>query len=179
MQYGKSIRGWQRVSHEDQDPDSTRRPAVLRSRNEELDRHLAVIRPGEGPLSESVSPLFQTPPDVCTAARKTILYGVIPLASSERSETAPVIPAYKASDVASLLPPHLKAGLAASIPLPATTLSAGDARNPALADFVRLLRQLAVEFDLFGSSATSKALFAEVNRITCRPERRRCMRPIS
>jgi hypothetical protein len=43
-------------------------------------------------LSESVSPLYIAPPEVCEAAGRTILYGVIPVTSPERSESVEPLP---------------------------------------------------------------------------------------
>ena len=94
---GRKLRGWLPFGPgEDRlDPDPKQRRAALRSGHPEIDRLLALRGPlgSTEPLEEAVSPLFPAPPEVCKAAGKTLLYGLVPLTSAERSE----IPAMSAT----------------------------------------------------------------------------------
>lgn len=83
---GRKLRGWLpfRPGEDRLDPDPKKRRPALRSGHPEIDRRL-LLRGGE-PLEEAVSPLFPAPPEVCKAAGKTLLYGLVPLTSGERSE---------------------------------------------------------------------------------------------
>ncbi len=93
---GRKLRGWLPFGpgEERLDPDPKQRRPALRSGHPEIDRRLALRGGGEA-LEESVAPLFVAPPEVCKAAGKTLLYGLIPLASAERSEA----PANAAADL--------------------------------------------------------------------------------
>ena len=90
MQAGRKLRGWLPFAPgaQNADPDPSRRRPALRAGHPEIDRRLALLGAAGEPAQESVVPLFVAPPDVCKAAGKTFLYGLVPLTSSERSETA-------------------------------------------------------------------------------------------
>jgi hypothetical protein len=98
MKAGKKLRGWVRLGpgEEALDPEPPRRRAALnsglRSGHPEIDRRLAILHGASEPAEESAVTLFVAPPEVCKAAGKTFIYGLVPLTSSERSET-PVSPA--------------------------------------------------------------------------------------
>jgi hypothetical protein len=82
-----TLRGWLPYAtnaDERLDPDPARRTPELSSGVPEIDRLLEQVGATE-PLTESFTPLFVAPADVCEKAGKTILYGFIPLASSESS----------------------------------------------------------------------------------------------
>ncbi|MEM1280103.1 MAG: hypothetical protein AAGG53_08845, partial [Cyanobacteria bacterium P01_H01_bin.152] len=97
-QAGAKLRGWVPFNDGDSntsqnkesnlDPDPTQRPPVLGAGNEAIARQLRLrsALPTFEHLTETTSPLFVAPPAVCEAMGKTVLYGVIPLASSEMSE---------------------------------------------------------------------------------------------
>lgn len=185
VQGGRKLRGWIPFTDPKKlklDPDPTRRQLELRSGNEELDRRLAFLNGNIEPLAESVSPLFTAPPDVCKATRRTILYGVVPVTSSELSESPNVASPYDEASAGNggaagsqkindtTLNAHLPYYLRAGGPRPesaankvANHLNAADAD---LKDFVSTLRQLRFEFDAFGDSRESKEFFDELNRIT-------------
>lgn len=185
-QKDKSLRGWVKFNSQadqDQDPDPQRRPALLAAGNPEIDRRLARFVDTSESFSESVSPLFIAPPDVCKAARRTILYGVIPLTSSELSEQASSPPSYEDPEANDELRKHLsrflKAASARSMPraeqaldynaaLPAAIAAEPDPQEniaPNMKEFVNLLRQLAIEFDAFGDTKAARALFDGLNSI--------------
>ncbi|HVG18985.1 MAG TPA: hypothetical protein VNI02_08015 [Blastocatellia bacterium] len=185
-QKDQSLRGWVKFNNEreqDQDPDPQRRPAALAAGNPEIDRRLARLVDTSATLAESVSPLFVAPPDVCKAAGRTILYGVIPLTSSELSERASSPPSFDDAESGAALRNHvsrfLRAGAARPMPraeqvldytaaLPAALAGEPDPQDnlaPNLKEFVGLLRQLAIEFDAFGEAEEARALFDGLNGI--------------
>lgn len=72
------------LKNEELDPDPLRRPkrTIL---HPEIDHYAP-------DLSESVSPLFVAPPEICAKTGRTILYGSIPVTSFEVSESPPLLP---------------------------------------------------------------------------------------
>jgi hypothetical protein len=129
-------------------------------------------------LAEHVVPLFLAPPDVCAEAGKTLYYGIVPTTSSELSEAPGAMPeGFGATSAA--FRDHLVAPLrgdAMSLPFAGSTVAASwrdtadippgaSGHVPALSVFVLMLRQLAIEFDAFGDSPASRALFAELETI--------------
>jgi hypothetical protein len=129
-------------------------------------------------LAEQVIPLFLASPDVCTDAGKTLYYGLVPTTSSDLSEApGEMPPGFEAGSVA--FREHLVAPLRgeamnlpgagspvvrawrdqAEIPPDAT------GHQPLVTKLVQLLRQLAIEFDAFGDSPASRALYAELEAI--------------
>jgi hypothetical protein len=172
------LRGWVAFRDEEDerlDPDPARRPARLKSGNAEIDRRLAATLNLSSTLGESVSPLFVAPPDVCKAARRTILYGVISLTSTEISEVAGTPPPYEDPDVKAELRKHmprfLQSGGSRTMPRAGAQLDHSAASSSSLAsdaplrEFVLMLRQLAIEFDAFGKTQQARELFAELNAI--------------
>ena len=91
---GETPRGWAVVEGE-QDPDPARRPPPVRSGNAELDRRLARLLGAPlgsaASMAEAVAPLFVAPPEVCKAAGKTLLYGLLPVTSADFSRGAPPV----------------------------------------------------------------------------------------
>jgi hypothetical protein len=185
-QKDQSLRGWVKfkdTGDQDKDPDPKLRPALLAAGNPEIDRRLARLVDTSETLAESVSPLFIAPPDVCKSARRTILYGVLPLTSSELSEQASAPPSYEDPQANAALRSHLSRFLqpagARSMPraeqvldytaaLPAALAAEPDPQDnvaPNLKEFVNLLRQLAIEFDAFGETKEALALFDGLNSI--------------
>ena len=67
------------------DPDATRRP-LPHTGQSYLDVRLNQQMNGT-PLAEAFSPAFAAPPEVCADAKKTLIYAVLPLTSSEVSAT--------------------------------------------------------------------------------------------
>jgi len=75
---------------EDADPDPTLRPQ-LSSGLAELDQALAAQALSVA-SAESTTPAFAAPPATCAALGRTVVYGMIPTASSEVSDTQPLSP---------------------------------------------------------------------------------------
>jgi hypothetical protein len=75
-----------------QDPDPTKRPR-LQSGNADLDRLLTSMSLSSA-MTEVSTPAFVAPPDTCNALGRAMVYGLVPTASSEMSDTQPSPPAY-------------------------------------------------------------------------------------
>jgi hypothetical protein len=193
------LRGWvaldkladaERVKAE---PDPKRRPPAISAGHPVIDRRLSLRSAGEH-LAEEVAPLFVAPPQVCDAAQRTVLYGLVPVTSSEQSEAPAPVPDYldtaaapgekSARDqIREHLSGYLRAqGAAAALPFPQQLIDAGwpqaiedaqariaagapSANDLSLVNFALLLRQLAFEFDAFGEGAQAQALFGLLNTI--------------
>jgi hypothetical protein len=169
-QSGHTVRGWvsfHSLPDSDGDPDPKRRRAELTAGHPEIDRRLLLSLPPTEKFSESVSPLFVAPPEVCQAARLTILYGLVPVTSSEASEVPSRGPTYTDEDLRSHLPYYLKAGGSRQLPGASanrrlTYLNAGDGD---LSAFVLTLRQLYYELGAFSTMPTGIALFNALNSL--------------
>jgi hypothetical protein len=175
-QRGTSMRGWVRFStplEGDEDPDSQRRRLELKAGHAELDRRLARLSGPTEALSEDVAPLFVAPVEVSRAIGKTVLYGLIPVTSSELSEAAVEI-GYSPDEVKALLPTYLRAAShTKGVPRAGKTLGPGALDNldlnqrddRLLRDYADMLRLLVFVLDAFGDSPGSKALLASLNGI--------------
>ena len=160
------IVGWDVLGSDalrDRDPDPERRPAPLRTTHPELGRRLALLlKPNL--YAETVSPLFPAPPEVCQAAGRTVLYGVVPVTSAEISEAPRPAPVYPLEDVRALLPDWLKAGTwrwrvheeLEPAPTPQTA--------PTKADMLGLLSTIG----FFSETAEAAALRTAMDRVTVR-----------
>lgn len=167
-QDGQTLKGWLPLSEcaeVDRDPDATRRPARSAG-HAELDRRLALWRGMTRRLSETVTPLFPAPPEVCQAVGKTILFGVLPLASAEMSEVAPpAAGAFQDDDLDDLSLYLKKSSLPLIVPRPEATLTSDDAEDKRLEPWINMLRQVMLELGAFGASPESKAVFAVLQQI--------------
>ena len=88
LQETGAFQGWVKLNDEQQDPDPVLRRPDLTTGIAELDSRLGIGRLAMSRATESVSPLFPAPPEVCCAAGKTLLYGLVPVTSDEFSELA-------------------------------------------------------------------------------------------
>jgi hypothetical protein len=91
-----------------EDPDPKRRPQ-LQSGQGELDRLLARQALANA-KAEIYTPAFVAPPAVCDAVGRTLVYAVLPTASSDVSTTKPAPPQYDPSGLVSSLSSLLLAG---------------------------------------------------------------------
>lgn len=157
-----SWRAFDALQDDDRDPDPQyRRPRTL-SGNAYIDR---LLNANLDSFAESIAPLFVAPPNVCSAARKTILYGLIPVTSSDRTRVPQANASIDDTLLQAHLPTYLKAGSARSVPRAGATLTASDATADDLAEFLLFLRQLAVEWEALGSSSGAQTLFNTLNQI--------------
>jgi hypothetical protein len=162
---GDQVVGWAPCADDDLDPDPARRRPRVTSGNAEIDARLVLPVSAYNGYTESTSLLFPAPPDVCTSAKATILYGLIPVTSTEKSEIAPK-PTFNASVIAEHLPWFLLVGKSRSMSRAGETLSGSNAADSSLTATVNALRQLTIEFDLFGSSAEAATFFGVVNQLS-------------
>lgn len=82
---GEEVLGWSAVTGEgDLDPDPLQRHAVA-ANAAELTRIVAEHRRRNDMHREELHPLQVAPPEVCRARGKTILFGLVPVASDERA----------------------------------------------------------------------------------------------
>jgi hypothetical protein len=169
---GAIVQGWVPFAgqaEEDLDPDLAFR-RVVRYGHDEVDTRLAALRSPTARMSESSTPLFPAPPEVAHALKKTILFGVVPVASAEVSKAA-TNESFPGSQVRERLSLYLRStSMQLEVPYATSKLAAGDLSNPTtrdvLAPYVNMLRQLVFELDAFGDSAESKALFTALNRFS-------------
>lgn len=168
MQENRLFRGWvplPTTQLESRDPDPVFRRPELSAGHGEINRLLAIQAGHAATLHEQKAPLFIVSPEICRATGRTLLYGVIPVTSSEKSES-PTFPSFTEKDLEGHLHRYLTAGGPRSFPFAGSVLSSLDPANTALADFLTLLKQLAIEFDAFGETPAAQALFAGLNGIS-------------
>ena len=168
------------------DPDPTRRTPPRAGAAGLIAAEIA-LRRSATPPTEEVMKLFLAPPEICAKAGRTLLYGVVPVASADRADAPEPAPDYAA------LPPNEAADLRAHfsaflkqrprIDLP----RAGQVLDPAwrpldiaedvggsdglLRSFAVLLQQLLVELDAFGQGSAAGLLRAALAEIALPIER--------
>jgi hypothetical protein len=161
---GDQIAGWVPCLDDDFEPDPARRRPRVTSGNAEIDSRLTLPASAYDPFTETVAPLFPVPPDVCTAARSTILYGLVPVTSRERNEL-PASPSFDTDTVRKALPYFLTPDGSRSVPRANATVTAADFTDDnSGTSLLNNLRALTAEFDLFGSGAESQAFFQAINQ---------------
>jgi hypothetical protein len=169
MQAGRSFRGWVRLrtpGEIDRDPDPARRPAELRAGHPEIDRRLALVHGIAEPLAEVVAPLFVAPPDVAATTGRTLLYGLVPVASADVSEAPEPPPSYPIDVIRRHVPQYLRASSSTTpVPRAGAVIDATFTDRADLAPYVAMLRQLAIECDAFGDSPAARALFLALDEI--------------
>ncbi len=165
------------------DPEVARRPLVRYTADPAFDR--AHFPPGDT-HDEDTSSLFIAPPATATQTGRTVLYGVIPVASSSRAGPMVKGPAPSDTEWAAHLSLLLRASSAPVTLWPsanatdrAATLALADLKNfpvtlpdstginPGASRFLLLVRQLAQEFSLLrpANPATTTALLAELDTL--------------
>lgn len=169
MSEGAAKRGWLQIfsATDDPDPALRKKPATGLSA---LDSLLAQRRTTID-LSEQAFPLFIAPPDVCEALKKTVLYGIVPVTSSDQSEAAVVAPDYveEAKTDNGALDSHLsgffKPSGIWSFPNAGKVLQKEWLNDPAVQEFVTFLRQLSIECGAFDNPSKAAQLLAELSKI--------------
>jgi hypothetical protein len=154
----------------DDDPDPALRPQP-RSGQVALDRLLAA-QAASMAMAESTTPAFVAAPEVCNAAGRTLVYGVIPTASSEgNTQQLPAIPQLDANGLSQFLPTLLKAGRH-NAPLGDHSvdyqfMSDDYARAHSATEFITFsatLRTLYTAFGAFEDTADGRALLKALDR---------------
>lgn len=92
---GSRRRGWLRLHGDTLDPDPARR-ALPRTPAARSIATMIAERRSEAPFIEQTVGLFLAPPDLCARLGRTILYGLVPVASAEESDLAPPAAEYSA-----------------------------------------------------------------------------------
>ncbi len=154
----------------DCDPDPTRRPQ-LQSGRPDLDQLLAAQTLSSA-LTEVTTPAFVAAPDVCKAAGRTLVYALIPTASSESSTMqAPSVPALDSGNLLKILPTLLKSGKhnfpQADQSVTVQYMSDDWVKANSKADFLcfsATLRLLYSSFGAFDGSPAANALLNILNR---------------
>jgi len=173
MGEGSRKRGWLRLVLGDADPDPASRPRRRPGAAGQIEAMLAA-RLGETQLGEQIVPLFAAPAELCAARGRTVLYGLVPVASGERSEAAAPAPDYmalppgEAAEMNKHLSGYLKARPPTDLPRAGQTLApawkplqidaAATGDDGKLRLIGLLLQQLLVEFDAFGPGGAAREL---------------------
>lgn len=205
MRAGDRLRGWVPVDQlggPDADPLPAVRDQARATGVAGIDRLLrAAAISVQQPLEEDVTPMFVAPPDVCTAAGRTVYYGTVPTASSENA-TAPepegLFDGFAPTSQAFInhlqgllrgtvhtfpeLPggaTHFDSSFARDLKRLAKLDRPRDGEDPEGASeggdfwrFQQLLQQVAVEFDAFGEGAAAQALRVRLQTIVLEYPRR-------
>lgn len=109
---------------EECDPDPVKRPQ-LRSGQPGLDQQLSSLALSAA-YTESTTPAFAAPPSTCAALHRTVVYGMVPTASSDVTDTKPQPPTLDRGDLAQSLPALLRGNVSAAsrtVPSGVTTIN--------------------------------------------------------
>jgi hypothetical protein len=176
---GGTLRGWQPApagalfADSQWEPDASLRLAHGRARRDAATRTLLDRLPGpaDASLSEVTSPLFPIPGALARNIGTTLLYGFLPVTSSERVEAAAgTEPPFSRADVRARVPRLLRPDREAAL-LPPTGITVGrtavqTGSFPAeggLRTLVEALTWLAQETGLFGGGPSTTALAAALD----------------
>lgn len=183
MLNGDDVQGWvefRTAGEENADPAAERRRPVAMTGNREINKRLlSLTRRRVAPVSnlapvfnphvftERTSPAFPVPPDVARDAGRTIVFGVMQLASNEGNELAPS-PLLSDDDVlaAGHYPTFFREGPARVLPQAGTTFDRTSVTNAVLTDFLGFLRQLSFEFGVLEDTTEGAALRAILGGLT-------------
>ncbi|WP_257446353.1 hypothetical protein [Archangium lipolyticum] len=110
MKLRGEVHGWvplEDARELDRDPDPARRGAAFPVGPPQLNALVENALGASPPYEESVSLLFVAPPHVCAAAQRTVLYGLVPVASSEAVSNKAAQPhRYDEQELRELLAPY-------------------------------------------------------------------------
>nr|WP_299911275.1 hypothetical protein [Sphingomonas bacterium] len=188
MKGPRAIGGWALLPDADADP-GIRGNEAFHAANRAARQQIAARKP-KVQFHEEVLPLHIVPPEICALRGRTILFGVIPVVSDERSSAAPpalnyatLAPSSRNPIVGHLseylkerpLTPMPRAGdplrrkwnaLDPIAPKPDGTQPPADAGR--IQAFGKFLQQLILELDAFGGGPSGNALLAVLRDITLR-----------
>ena len=177
---GKSIDGWTALTSPDADPDPSIGSAALAG-NAAIRAIIAAHSGGPTiPAAETVHALYPVPPDVCSALGRTILFAVIPVASSETSEGPPPAIDFSAlgpadhQDMVGHLSEYLKQRPAIAMPRAGNVLSKDwnvldpktIAADGQLGAFGTFLYQALAELDVLGTGPAAGRLMEVLGEIS-------------
>ncbi|ABF86618.1 hypothetical protein MXAN_4502 [Myxococcus xanthus DK 1622] len=167
------VAGWVTLDGEEQErePDPGRREGPAGPGPADVRRELLRLMRATSRDQETVTSLFIAPPDACAAAKRTVLYGLLQVASGEAPEGASsTAPAFDDAQVRSLLSPYFAAGKTVDwTGLEGLSVTYQDvaqrrlpqAKHDKLALFIDFLRGLVAVFDAF----QVPALMTAMNRV--------------
>jgi hypothetical protein len=168
MKRSGEILGWQKVPQNEgirkiqYDPDPKLRKQRQLGRNAAVLKMLSAADAPAADWQEDYTTLFKAPPDVCKAAGRTFLYGVIPLTSTEYAEGSQSIqaPPFTKNDIRRRMPALLKAGGSERKDLPPTglTLTEQSRRISSAKTFFATLGYLSQETGLFTDAPGTERL---------------------
>ena len=179
MKRGKSIDGWTVLTQPNIDPD----PKLANASDPANAAIRALIETRRGvskkPAAETVHALYPAPPEVCAAIGRTVLFAVIPVASSETSDLPPpainfqTLTVKDRDEMIKHFSEFLKGRPETPLPRKGEQLSAdwnildpaSIAANPQLEPLGLFLHQMMAELDALGSSRASAELMAILSEI--------------
>ena len=180
MKDGARRKGWLPLHGEALDPDPARRPRPRVAAARQIEALIA-LRRGEAIFAEQTVGLFVAPPALCERLGKTVLYGLVPVASAEQSDVVPPAPDYAnlPADEATEMRDHFSAYFKqrplrtmpnAGLVLdpkwqPLDSNPGDDTEAGRLKAFAIFLQQLMVELGAFEDGAAGRALRAALNGI--------------
>jgi hypothetical protein len=100
--------GWQPTAYPEMEPDPARRRPLLTA-NSSINSRLSTFLKLNAPDAERTTPMFVAPREICDAIGRTLLFGVVPVTSSEEAATVQA-PPFSDDDLVSAMPAFL-AGL--------------------------------------------------------------------
>lgn len=180
MSEGPKKVGWQSITGQDVDPDPLRRAWSRPGAAGHVDT-LVLARHAPSRLAEEVLPLFAAPPELCAKIGRTLLFGVIPVTSGERSEAAEAPPDYAGLEAAEAqamrdhLSEYLKPRPAMAMPRagqllapswnPLALAGASETEDVRLYSFGVFLQQLVAELGAIPSGGAGSELLAALDEI--------------
>ncbi len=180
MSAGPLKLGWKPVSAGDADPDPSAQNAVRPASAQSTLQALIAKKAGAAPLAtEEVLPLFAASPDVCQAVGATVLYGLVPVASPEQTDSRPTAPAYANDPDAAKMRQHfssyLKARAGQAMPNAGQQLDPdwkplqhpadGDSNAARLYNVGVFLQQMTVELAAFDDTTAARHLMSLLAKI--------------
>jgi hypothetical protein len=183
MQAKGHLRGWvavDRLGKDRSDPASALRLASTVTGVKDIDHSLMnlALEKEDALLNEHVIPLFAAPPDVCTAAKKTLYYGLVQTTSAELSESPVSFEDPTFTAASEEFRNHLVQGLRGKRMdfaragetlklewLEAVDNLSTDPNTIKLSRFILMLRQLTSEFGVFNEDTDSRAVIKELRAI--------------
>jgi hypothetical protein len=183
MQAKGRLRGWvavDRLGKDRSDPTSALRLTRTAAGVRDIDHSLMnlALEKADALLNEHVIPLFAAPPDVCTAAKKTLYYGLVQTTSAELAESPVSFEDPTFTAASKEFRDHLVQGLRgermdfarAGATLQPEWLDAvdnlsTDLETIRLSRFILMLRQLTNEFGVFDADTDSSVVIRELHAI--------------
>jgi len=153
-----------------EDPDPALRPQLY-SGQPELDRLLA-LQTLSSAMAEVYTPAFVAAPAVCEAAGRTLVYALIPTASSDASTTTPPAPQYDLNALSKMLLPTLLRRGKHDAPMPDQQVQyqfmsddyAKANSGGTFPKFSLTLRMMYTVFGAFDDTAQARSLVAVLNK---------------